>query len=45
MQPGLASVLALSTVLIDGQAGSAQERDREVGPGGVVEILPPFAGG
>ncbi|MBP6996306.1 MAG: MoaD/ThiS family protein [Phycicoccus sp.] len=44
-RPALASVLALSTVLIDGQAGSAQERDREVGPGGVVEILPPFAGG
>lgn len=43
--PTLAPVLALSSVLIDGAAGSADERDRELTPGGVVEILPPFAGG
>ena len=44
-RPALAPVLALSSVLVDGEAGSAQERDREIAPGAVIEILPPFAGG
>ncbi len=39
----LAKVLAVSTVLIDGQA--ARSRAEFVAPGAQVDVLPPFAGG
>lgn len=39
----LAKVLAVSTVLIDGQA--ARERTEYVGRHAQVDVLPPFAGG
>ena len=45
LRPALAPILALSSVLVDGHAGSASERERQVQRGGVVEVLPPFAGG
>lgn len=39
----LAKVLAVSTVLIDGQA--AHQRTEYVGRNAQVDVLPPFAGG
>ncbi len=39
----LAKVLAVSTVLIDGQA--VHSRAEYVAPGAHVDVLPPFAGG
>lgn len=39
----LAKVLAVSTVLIDGQA--TRSRTEIVAPGAQVDVLPPFAGG
>ncbi|MFT4228172.1 MoaD/ThiS family protein [Micropruina sp.] len=39
----LAKVLAVSTVLIDGQA--ARSRTEFIAPGAQVDVLPPFAGG
>ncbi|MBK8470422.1 MAG: MoaD/ThiS family protein [Candidatus Phosphoribacter sp.] len=40
--PGLAPVLRVATLLLDGRA--AHESDR-VSPGSTLEVLPPFAGG
>ena len=42
VRPGLAAVLPVCTVLVDGLASSA---DDPVPAGVVVEVLPPFAGG
>ncbi len=39
----LAKVLAVSTVLVDGQA--ARLRTEYVAPGAQIDVLPPFAGG
>lgn len=44
-RPALEPVLAVASVLVDGLAGPASQRDREVPDGALVEILPPFAGG
>lgn len=40
--PALARVLAVASFLVDEVPGS---RDRLVGTGSVVDVLPPFAGG
>ncbi len=42
LHPPLAPVAAVSTLLLD---GLAVDREAAVGPGAVVEVLPPFAGG
>lgn len=44
-RPALEPVLAVASVLVDGLAGPASERSREVPEGALVEVLPPFAGG
>jgi molybdopterin synthase sulfur carrier subunit len=41
-RPGLAAVLAASSILIDSVAART---DTPLTPGAVVDILPPFAGG
>ena len=40
--PDLGDVVAVCSVLVDGRA---VDRDAEVGPDTVIEVLPPFAGG
>ena len=40
--PGLASVLPVCSILVDGRASTA---DVALGEGVAVEVLPPFAGG
>lgn len=40
--PGLERVLTVSSVLVNGMAAT---RETFVPPGGVIEVLPPFAGG
>jgi molybdopterin synthase sulfur carrier subunit len=42
LHPSLVSVAAVSTFLLDGLAVG---REAPVGPGSVLEVLPPFAGG
>jgi sulfur-carrier protein len=42
LHPGLASVTAVSTLLLDGRA---THRDQPLPEGSVLEVLPPFAGG
>ena len=42
LHPGLASVTAVSTLLLDGRA---THRDQPLPDGSVLEVLPPFAGG
>ena len=42
LHPSLATVTAVSTLLLDGRAA---HRDQEVPDGSVLEVLPPFAGG
>lgn len=42
VRPGLAAVLPVCTVLVEGRATSP---DDALPPGSVVEVLPPFAGG
>jgi sulfur-carrier protein len=42
LHPPLAPVAAVSTLLLDGLAVG---REASVGPGAVLEVLPPFAGG
>ncbi len=42
LHPGLATVTAMSSVLRDGRT---LDRDAVLGPGDVIEVLPPFAGG
>ncbi len=41
-RPGLAGVLPVATLLLDGRS---VHRDAPTGAGSVVEVLPPFAGG
>lgn len=41
--PSVAQVLPRCSVLVDGR--NAEGADPEVGPGSVVDVLPPFAGG
>lgn len=41
-RPGLADVLPVCSVLVDGRAAAGED---PVPPGSVVEVLPPFAGG
>lgn len=41
-RPGLAEVLPVCSVLVDGLAASGAD---PVPPGALVEVLPPFAGG
>ncbi|MBM6401527.1 MoaD/ThiS family protein [Phycicoccus sonneratiae] len=41
-RPGLAEVLPVCSVLVDGLAASGTD---PVPPGALVEVLPPFAGG
>ncbi len=41
-RPGLAPVLPVCSVLVDGLAASGED---PLPPGAVVEVLPPFAGG
>ncbi|QKE82724.1 MoaD/ThiS family protein [Arthrobacter sp. NEB 688] len=41
-RPGLAAVLPVCSVLVDGLAASG---DDPLPPGATVEVLPPFAGG
>jgi sulfur-carrier protein len=44
--PRFAQVLAICSVLLDEhQVGSRDPADVDVGPGSVVDLLPPFAGG
>lgn len=42
LRPELASVAAVSSLLLDGRSA---QRDAAVPDGAVVEVLPPFAGG
>jgi molybdopterin converting factor small subunit len=44
--PQFVAVLARSSLLVDGQAVGGRDRSSVLLPeGGVVEVLPPFAGG
>lgn len=44
--PRFAQVLAICSVLVDEQpVGARDHADVPVGPGSVVDLLPPFAGG
>lgn len=42
LHPGLSSVTAVSTLLVDGRA---TQRDQPLPDRSVLEVLPPFAGG
>jgi molybdopterin converting factor small subunit len=42
LHPGLATVVPVSTLLLDGRAASG---DTSLPPASVLEVLPPFAGG
>jgi len=41
-RPALAAVVAVSSFLVDGQAGAD---DRPLPPSATIDVLPPFAGG
>lgn len=42
---GMAKVLAVSSLLVDGTTAPADDIGRALADGSVVDVLPPFAGG